>query len=128
MRSSHSRTLRARAATGILVLAVGMGPASASADGNIGEDLGLGVGSAVCSVIYAPVKIVYALGGLIVGGFGWALSGGDSTVAKSIVDPAVRGDYIITPDVLRGREPLEFFGGEPEDDFSDANDASSPDW
>ena len=128
MRSSHSRTLRARAATWIVVLAVGMGPASASADGNIGEDLGLGVGSAVCSVIYAPVKIVYALGGLIVGGFGWALSGGDSTVAKSIVDPAVRGDYIVTPDMLRGREPLEFFGGEPEDDFSDANDASSPDW
>ena len=128
MRSSHSRSLRARVATWILALAVGMSPASASADGNIGEDLGLGLGSAVCSVIYAPVKIVYALGGLIVGGFGWALSGGDSAVAKSIVDPAVRGDYIVTPDVLRGRESLEFFGGDPESDSVGSADASSPDW
>ena len=128
MRSSHYRSLRARAATWILALAVGLSPASALADGNIGEDLGLGLGSAVCSVIYAPVKIVYAVGGLIVGGFGWALSGGDSTVAKRIVNPAVRGDYIITPDVLRGRESLEFFGGDPEGDSSDPGDASSPDW
>ena len=128
MRSTQSRSLRARAATWILVLAIGMAPASASADGNIGEDLGLGLGSAVCSVIYAPVKIVYAVGGLIVGGFGWALSGGDSNVAKSIVDPAVRGDYIVTPNVLRGRESLEFFGGEPKDDSSGSGDASSPDW
>ena len=127
MRSIQSRSRRTRAAAWILALAIGLAPASASADGNIGEDLGLGLGSAVCSVLYAPVKIVYAAGGLIFGGFGWALSGGDSNVASSIIDPAVRGDYIVTPDVLRGRKSLEFFGGEPGHDDS-ASDPSSPDW
>jgi len=30
--------------------------------------------------------------------------------------------------VLRGRESLEFFGGDPEGDSSGSSDASSPDW
>lgn len=128
MRSISSNGWRVRAATWLVVLAIGLAPVSASADDNIGEDLGLGLGSVLCSVVYAPVKVVYAVGGLIVGGFGWAFSGGDNTVATSIIDPAVRGDYIITPDILRGRQRLEFYGGEPKDDSSDSGHASTPDW
>lgn len=116
---------RACVGSSLLAIAIALVPVSASAESNLGEDLGLGLGAAVCSLVYAPVKIVYAFGGLVIGGFGWVLSGGDDGVVKSIVDPAVRGDYIITPDNLRGRQPIEFFGGAPRDS---ASDPSSPDW
>jgi hypothetical protein len=31
-----------------------------------------------------------------------------------VITPSVRGDYVITPAVLRGERPLEFFGKDPE--------------
>ena len=72
-----------------------------------------GLASALCSLVYAPVKIVYALGGLIIGGFAWVFSAGDSEVASAVVTPAVRGDYVVTPANRRGDEPLEFIGRSP---------------
>ena len=110
--------------------AIALSPATALAGDrdNIGVDLGLGVASALCSIVYAPVKIVYATGGLIVGGFGWALSGGDSEVASAIVDPAVRGDYVVTPAVLKGDRPLEFYGQRRAKTSSGESMAATPDW
>jgi len=106
------------------VCVIGLAPVSASASDNPGADFGLGLGSFVTSLIYAPVKLVYATGGVIFGGFGWVLSGGDTETAKSIIDPAVRGDYIVTPDILRGNRKLEFFG----ERSAGSREASSPDW
>ena len=59
--------------------------------------------------------MVYALGGLIVGGFAWVFSAGDNDVARSVVTPAVRGDYVVTPSNLRGEEELEFIGKDPNE-------------
>lgn len=117
-------------ASGIAAVAIVLVPvtAQASDDENLGVNLGLGIASALCSVVYAPVKIIYAGGGLIVGGFGWALSGGDNEVASAIVDPAVRGDYVVTPAVLKGDRPLEFYGHRPGQGSSSDSVAATPDW
>jgi hypothetical protein len=48
-----------------------------------------------------------------VAGSAWALAGGDSSVASPILNAAVRGDYVITPDHLRGRQSIEFVGRDP---------------
>jgi hypothetical protein len=114
----------------LAAVAIALSPATALAgdSDNIGVDLGLGVASALCSIVYAPVKIIYASGGLIVGGFGWALSGGDSEVASAIVDPAVRGDYVVTPAVLKGERPLEFYGHRRAKASSGESMAATPDW
>jgi len=94
---------------GLLALA----PATALADNaETAKDAGIGVGSAFASLVYAPVKLGYALGGLVVGGLAWCFSGGDNNVAKVVLTPSVLGDYVVTPGHLTGEKTLEFFGRE----------------
>ena len=78
------------------------------------KQAGLGFGSAVASLIYAPVKLCYALGGLVVGGLAWAFSGGDNEVANVVLTPSILGDYVLTPEHLVGDRPIEFFGRDPD--------------
>ncbi|MBI2359056.1 MAG: hypothetical protein HYV04_09165 [Deltaproteobacteria bacterium] len=75
-----------------------------------GEDLGYGVGAVLASVLYSPLKITYAGLGLLTGGAGYLLSAGSPEVANAIINPAVRGDYIIKPNHLKGTEPVIFIG------------------
>lgn len=79
---------------------------------NTASTFGLGVGSVVCSLFYGPAKVIYAALGTVVGGTAWVLTGGRSDVAREIIEPAVRGDYIVTPKHLTMEEPLAFTGSE----------------
>jgi hypothetical protein len=54
------------------------------------------------------------MSGLLFGGLAWGLSGGDADVLRAVVTPAVRGDYVVTPSLLRGDRPIEFFGKDPQ--------------
>lgn len=108
-----------------LLLALPAASTSASA-GEMSKQAGLGVGSALTSLVYAPVKMVYALGGLVVGGLAWAFSGGDNQVAKVVLTPSVLGDYVVTPKQLVGDEPLEFFGRDPDYQAGELEVAAAP--
>lgn len=79
---------------------------------NTAATYGLGLGSVLCSLVYGPVKVVYATLGAVVGGTAWVLTGGRSDVAREIIEPSVRGDYIVTPKHLTMEEPLAFTGRE----------------
>ena len=107
--------LRRTACTFLVVMALALAPVSAMADrGDLAKEAGIGAGTALATLIYAPVKIAYALGGLIVGGLAWGFSGGDSDVAGVILTPSLRGDYVLSPRQLQGKEEIEFFGLKPE--------------
>jgi hypothetical protein len=107
--------IRARRALLACVVILALAPQAArAADDSIESEAGLGALSAVCTLLYGPVKVVYALSGLIFGGLAWGLSGGDGDVLNAVVTPAVRGDYVVTPSLLRGERPIEFFGKDPE--------------
>jgi hypothetical protein len=95
------------------VLAVAIAPGAALADTGMSAEGGMGALSAISSLVYGPVKLVYALSGLIFGGIAWGLSGGDSEVMHAVVTPSVRGDYVVTPSHLRMERRLEFFGSDP---------------
>ena len=95
----------------VLVSAPGL--ARAAEEQSTAANAGLGAASALTTLLYGPIKCVYALGGLIVGGLAWPLSGGDSDVMWKIMNPAVRGDYVVTPAHLTGEKPLEFLGRDP---------------
>jgi hypothetical protein len=69
-----------------------------------------GVGASLCTLIYAPLKVAYALGGTVISGFAWAWTLGDTNVSGPILRAAVRGDYVVTPTHLEGRRDLEFVG------------------
>lgn len=101
------RRLAALACAGALVMA----PATSFADdAAMAKDAGMGFGSAVASLLYTPVKMSYALGGVLVGGLAWAFSGGDADVARIVLEPSVLGDYVVTTSHLTGQDQIEFFG------------------
>jgi hypothetical protein len=100
-----------------LAVTVAIAPVAAIAEtgaGDMAKEAGVGAGSAIASLIYAPIKLTYAAGGLVVGGLAWAFSGGDSNVAGIVLTPSLLGDYVITTNQLSGRREIEFFGRKPE--------------
>lgn len=81
-----------------------------------GREGGLGAAAALSSLVYGPVKLLYATGGMVVGAFAWAFTAGDTQVAEKVFTRSLRGTYVITPDILTGEEELLFIGrdvGEP---------------
>lgn len=100
--------LRALALATLLACATGLLPARAGA-----SELAWSLGSLLSTVVYAPAKAAYAATGLLVGGIGWGLSGGNRDVMDAVSAPAVGGDYWVTPAHLRGERRLEFVGPGP---------------
>jgi hypothetical protein len=78
------------------------------------EELGYGLGAALASIFYIPAKVTYAGLGLLTGGLGFVLTGGRADVANNIIYPSVRGNYVVTPNHLKGTEPIYFVGAAPE--------------
>jgi hypothetical protein len=72
--------------------------------------LGLQIASGALSILYTPLKIVYAGLGGFMGGFAYALTGGNEEVAQSVWDASLGGTYWLTPDHLQGKEPIRFKG------------------
>ena len=87
--------------------------AFANDDAEMAKAAGVGLGSAIASLVYAPVKSLYALGGVLVGSLAFAFSGGDADVARVVLEPSVLGDYVITRDQLTGDRSIQFFGRLP---------------
>ncbi len=79
---------------------------------NIAAHYGLGVGSVLCSLVYGPVKVLYATLGTVTSGLAWALTGGRTDIAREIITASVRGDYVVRPENLTFNEPLVFTGRE----------------
>lgn len=119
--------LRTLALSVIVGAAVVLSPAAAlAADEEMGTSAAVGAASGFATLLYAPVKITYAVGGLLVGGLAWAFSGGDSNVAKIVLTPSVLGDYVVTPKQIRGEETIEFFGRDPKYASRKVDVAASP--
>jgi hypothetical protein len=84
-----------------------------TAEPGVSEEAGYGVGAALASVFYIPAKVTYAGLGLLTGGLGYVLTGGRADVANNIIYPAVGGNYVVTPNHLKGTEPIYFVGAPP---------------
>jgi hypothetical protein len=74
------------------------------------KGVGVGAGTVAGNVFYMPAKVVYGLLGGIAGGAGYALTGGNTQVANTIWRSSLGGDYILTPDMITGKEPVHFSG------------------
>lgn len=104
---------RAIVAAVVMSVVVGMaaGPVAAAEDDHrFATDFGLGVGAFFTNLIYMPVKFVYATLGGITGGFAYVLTGLNYDIAKGVWVPSTGGDYVITPSMLKGEQPIYFSG------------------
>ena len=103
--------VRRSALLSALILALAAAPTAARAEGsNLSNEGGIGAVAALSTLLYGPVKLTYATLGLLVGGAAWGLSGGDQQVLSAVINPALRGDYVVTPEHIRMERGLEFYG------------------
>src|SRR5215470_9743719 len=100
---------------GLLIAGTGTPAIAAEQSGTSPEGAaGLQAVSWLATIPYGAVKVAYALGGGIVGGLTWVMSGGDTEAAKAVWIPSMTGDYTVQPENLTGEKPLHFVGGSSE--------------
>lgn len=92
---------------GMLILLFMM-PSLAQAD--YLEDAGMGTVTVLANVVYIPVKLTYATLGGVTGGFAYVLTGANYQVAERIWTPSLGGNYVLSPDHLRGDQTIYFSG------------------
>jgi hypothetical protein len=99
------------------------GPARA---GDAGTNAGLEAGALFTTLLYGPAKVCYAVLGSVVSGLAWGVTAGNSDVAWPIFVSAAYGDYVVTPEHLRGQRTLEFVGRDESAATATASDSAKP--
>ncbi len=74
------------------------------------KGVGVCAGTVLGNAVYMPAKLVYGILGGIAGGAGWALTGGNTQVANTIWRSSLGGDYVLTPSMVAGKQPVHFSG------------------
>lgn len=74
------------------------------------KGVGVGAGTVLGNAVYMPAKLVYGILGGIAGGAGWALTGGNTQIADTIWRSSLGGDYVLTPSMVAGKQPIHFSG------------------
>ena len=101
-----------RIAIGVLgVLLLGSAAPSWAQTGrgeSTGAQVGYGFGSFLGSAVYFPFKASFCILGGVGGGFAGVLAGPQA--AGKTVSATCRGTWVISPDVVRGRERVQFVG------------------
>jgi len=106
--SPFKRTM-ARVALAVAVAALAAAlPAPAAAD-STGQEVLYGVGSVTSTLVYAPVKASFCILGAVTSVF--TLPFGGPQTAGKVASAACGGTWAVTPDALKGKEPVRFVGG-----------------
>ena len=96
-------------------------------DQNPAGGMGLGLASFITTIPYGCFKIAYATLGAVIGGFTYVLTGANADAAGVIWNKSMNGTYVLTPDHLRGKKPVRFFGDmDPGPGANEAMEESAP--
>ena len=123
---AHAAPRRAAAlllVTAVLVLAQAGAPAVAFAEA---EDSGpltkffFGITSAVCTLVYTPLKIVYAVSSIPMSGLVYTWSAGNAEMSERVLRSGTQGTWVVTPEHLQGNRSLTFVGNANEGPDPDA--------
>ena len=88
-----------------LLAPAGTAWAGGESSGSTPEQAAYGAGSALGTIVYSPVKASFC----IVGGVAAAVTAlASPSTGSRVVSGACRGTWIITPDVLKGKERVRF--------------------
>src|SRR5580693_6612968 len=87
---------------------------------------GYGVGALLCNVLYIPAKLTYAVVGGVVGGGTYLVTAGNEQAANTVWRSSLGGDYVVTPQMLAGQQPINFSGPTDTPPVNPAPVANSP--
>jgi hypothetical protein len=71
---------------------------------------GYGVAALLGNLLYIPAKLVYATLGSVVGGGTYLVTAGNSQASNTVFRSALGGDYVLTPQMVAGQQPINFSG------------------
>jgi hypothetical protein len=73
---------------------------------------GAGYGAAALfgNLLYIPAKLTYAVVGSLVGGGTYLVTAGNTQAANTVWRSALGGDYVLTPQMISGDQPINFSG------------------
>jgi hypothetical protein len=97
----------------LLAIVVGGAPGAARADSedeSASSRFFWGLGSGICTLVYTPLKVAYAASAIPLGGLVYTWSVGDAEMAGRVIGRATAGDFVVTPDHLKGNRSLDFIG------------------
>lgn len=99
---------------GLVLGTVRIAPAGAARaadeESSPGASLGWGMAAVGTNLIYIPVKMVWAFTGSLTALLAWGFSAGNPDVALSVLQPSLGGTWVVTPEMMRGAEPILFIG------------------
>jgi len=96
-----------------LAAVVSMPPSAEARDSNSKEassDFGIGAVAVFANLVYMPVKLGYGVLGGVTGCFAYVLSGANREVAEGVWVPSLGGDYVLTTEMMAGRDRVQFNG------------------
>ena len=97
----------------LLAIVVGGAPGAARADSedeSASSRFFWGLGSGICTLVYTPLKVAYAASAIPLGGLVYTWSVGDAEMAGRVIGRATAGNFVVTPDPLKGNRSLDFIG------------------
>ncbi|HEY7519295.1 MAG TPA: hypothetical protein VIE36_13455 [Methylomirabilota bacterium] len=91
-----------------LIALAGVGGDAAAAD-SAADEAAYGAGAVLGTLLYAPLKTSFCIAGGVTSVLTFPFA--DATTAEKVATAACGGTWAITPQVLKGREPVRFVGG-----------------
>jgi hypothetical protein len=64
----------------------------------------------LANVVYVPAKALFAASGAVTSGITYLVTAGSREPAGVVWRSAVDGDYVLTPEMIEGNEPVHFVG------------------
>jgi len=101
-------------------------PSSESTEGGNASSALMLAAAGGSTLLYFPLKAVFAISGGIVGGLAYLFSGLDENSAKKVWNTTLYGTYIITPEHLQGDKPIRFLGVPDQADQATGQPAPEP--
>ncbi len=74
------------------------------------SDLGYGMAAAATNLFYLPAKMLYALGGGVVGTLAYGLTAGNLDAAHNVWSPSLGGTWVLSAEMMAGKKSVLFSG------------------
>ena len=100
----------------LMVVVLLAAPRQVVAESSVFTEGGMGIASVACTFVWGSAKSLFAVGGGATAGLAYLFTGFNSRAARPILQAALRGDYVVTPEHLRGEKALTFIGRDPQYD------------